>query len=78
MALTKLKKAKYSILKFWNATAAKIIKIDLYGVQVLGIQFTPKKTAEALMNGGDFSPAQREYYNIKLVRNSFYVFLPKL
>lgn len=77
MALSKLKKAKYGILKFWNATVAKIVRVDLYGVCLFGIQFTPKATAEALMTGGDFSPTQRESYNIKLVRNSFYVFIPK-
>lgn len=77
MALSKSKQFKYFMIIVMNHTVYKIIKIDLYGVRILGIQFTPKDTAHALRIDGVFSASQLENFNIKLLFNSVYMFIPK-
>ena len=72
MALSRKDQLKFAAIRLAN----KIVKIDLYGVRILGLQFTPKETADALKEGGDFSPSQRRNFNIQLFMG-VYIFFPK-
>lgn len=74
MALSKTKKLEYAAIMLMN----RVIKIDIYGVRLFGIQFTPKATADALKVDGQFSSNQQEHFNIKLWFRSVYVFMPRI
>ena len=72
MALSRKEKLKFAAIRLAN----RIVKIDIYGVRILGLQFTPKVTADILNKGGDFNPTMRSNFNIKLIFG-VYIFLPK-
>lgn len=78
MALSKSKKLKFAAIMLWNRTVSKIIKVDIYGVRLFGVQFTPKTTADVLKVNGDFSSNQRDNYDIRLLFKSVYIFIPRL
>jgi hypothetical protein len=72
MALSKKDELKFAAIRFAN----RILKIDIHGVRILGLQFTPKATADILNDGGDFPPTMRKNFNILLFMG-VYIFLPK-
>lgn len=76
MALTKFQRVKFPVLRLWNRITSNTIKVDIYGVRILGIQFTPKSTADILNEGRDFNPSMRANFNITLFFG-VYIFFPK-
>jgi len=73
-------KLYYRLWRLWNRTGSRWFSIDIYGVRLFGIQFTPKSVAYILTkdNDGKFSEHQLYYYRIYLIFNSHYVFIPRL
>lgn len=78
MALSKAKQAKFAAISLFNAASRHILKVDIYGVRIFGIQFTPKSTADILNDGKDFCKEQRENFDIRLLFKSVYVFIPRI
>jgi len=72
MALSRKDQLKFAAIRLSH----RIVKIDIYGVRIFGLQFTPKVTADILNDGGDFVPSMRRNFNIKLVFG-VYIFLPR-
>jgi hypothetical protein len=77
MSITTFDRILFAVRRFYNRTIRKVIHLDMYGISLCGIQITPKSVAHSLMRNGDFSPNQRRHHDIRLIANSFYVFLPK-
>lgn len=76
--MTNMKRAWFCLCLMHSRTTGRFIfHYNIYGIRVLGVQFTPKTTARILMDGRGFDATQNARYTIYLLFNACYVFFPK-